>query len=277
MDYQPRAKQAAILEVALAHVNSVKYRVTCRWLFYRLFQEGIYRGKNDYKNKFLPLVTKARKAAYNGWQPWTLADDTRAAVIRGNGFTDGREWVEGIQEMSCHLDKWANQPNYVEIMFEAAAMFTQFEYYTNHVTLVPFKGDPSVDYKWQIAQRLMDVGEKYPDKQQVILYFGDLDTKGMQIPLSAMADIRQWTYTEPIFIRCGLNPGDEVTYNLPEQFDRPGAYQWEALDDDDARDLITESLSQYINTALFDAVEVEEQAITEKFRLVMDDVLNNWA
>ena len=124
-------------------------------------------------------------------------------------------------------------------------MTNQFKYWVQNVTLRPFSGEPSVDYKYQIALALDAASAKY-NKPIAILYFGDYDRAGLLIPQSATKDIREWCNTDFEFIRCGLNEGDDVKYNIPENPDHPGTFQWEAMDDslDDpiAGDLITSSL-----------------------------------
>ena len=265
-EYRPRKNQREILDRAFGYVESVPYQVTARWLFYRLLQDGIYSAKGDYNNKFLPLLSKARKRFYNGWRPDTLGDDTRQAVIRGAGFRSERGWLEAIgKQVECNLDKWAAQPNCVELWFEAKAMRGQFEHYTDHVTLMPFGGDPSIPYKWAAAKRLEERARCY-GRPVVILYFGDLDPKGLMIPESAAADVRDWCAVGFEFIRCALSPGDEVTYNIPENPDKPGEYQWEALDDQAAGKLITESVGRFISPGYFSEIEKRERVITARFK-----------
>lgn len=264
--YRPRKRQRAILARAFSYVQSVPYQVTARWLFYRLLQDGIYSKKGDYKNKFLPVLSKARKRFYEGWRPDTLADDSREAVIRGTGFDSERGWLEAIgKRAECSLDKWVGQDCYVELWFEAKAMRGQFEHYTDHLTLVPFGGDPSIPYKWEIAKRLEKRVARY-DLPIVILYFGDLDPKGLTIPESAAADVRDWCAVNFKFVRCALNPGDEVTYNIPENPDKPGQYQWEALDDAAAGKLIAEHVGEFISQGVFSEIEAQERQITARFK-----------
>ncbi len=262
--YKPQVEQAIILDRAYDLVESVPYKVTARWLFYRLLQEAYFKAKEAYKSKFLPLLSKARKCFYKKWTPETLADDTRVAVIRGDGFTSEVGFLKAVGRASCVLDKWQTQDYYVELWFEAKAMKGQFEHYTKHITLRPFGGDASIPLKWQIAKELE---EKYDQYQTpiVILYFGDLDPKGLQIPISAVKDIREWANVDFEFIRCGLNPGDEVTYNIPENPDKPGTYQWEALSDEAARELITRWTDKYISQGSFQSVESLEKRITNQF------------
>jgi hypothetical protein len=162
------------------------------------------------------------------------------------------------------LDKWYSQDYYVELWFEAKAMRGQFEYYTNHITLRPFGGDASIYFKWKIAEELTEAAEKY-NKPIVILYFGDLDPKGMQIPESAVKDIREWASVDFEFIRCGLNPGDEIRFNIPENPDKPGTYQWEALSDEAAQSLILKWIGKFVSHDLFDSVEEAEAKINSQF------------
>ena len=262
--YRPRKDQADILDRAYDLIQSVPYRVTARWLFYRLLQESYFKDKDAYKAKFLPLLSKSRKSFYKQWTPETLADDTRVAVMRGDGWTSETSFLMDVGRASCVLDKWQDQDYYLEIWFEAKAMAGQFKHYTEHITLRPFGGDCSISFKWQIAKELEEKHEQY-GTPVVILYFGDLDPKGLQIPESAVKDIRQWADIDFEFIRCGLNPGDEITYNIPENPDKPGTYQWEALSDEAARALIKGWTEKYISQGLFQRIEHLEQSITNKF------------
>jgi len=68
MSYRPHKKQRQLLARALELIDSVPYRVTLRWVFYRLLQEGFYEGKDGYK-KCKYLLAKARKRFYGGGPP----------------------------------------------------------------------------------------------------------------------------------------------------------------------------------------------------------------
>lgn len=264
--WNPDLKTREILSKAMDYVNEVPYQVSARWLFYRLLQDGIYRGKEDYKNRFLPALSKARKAFFEGWRPDTLADETRKPIYRGTGYDNVSDWLAVLQRggFRCNLNLWTRQKNYVELWFEAAAMQQQFEHHSQSITLRPFRGDPSIDYKWKIAEYLKNRFEKYR-KPVVILYFGDLDPKGLKIPESAMADIRKWAGVPIQFIRCGLNPGQPEKLNIPENFEKPGTYQWEALDDSTAEALITESVERWVDKGAFEEIRADAQKAEEAF------------
>lgn len=175
---------------------------------------------------------------------------------------------------------------YVECWFEASAMEAQFDYYTNeNIPLLAFRGDVSIPEKWKAAERLaLRWAELH--KPIIIYYFGDLDPKGLTIPESAWVDIRLWAralvqnYTPGdsrkfreglAFRRVGLSPGDERIYSLPENPERPGTYQWEALSDEQARDLIEQANAE-LDLGAFEEMEAKEQAAAAKVREHLEEL-----
>lgn len=262
-----------ILAQALELVESVPYRVSLRWVFYELYQRGVYaelgtpsQKKAAYK-AFKALCARARKSFRDGWHPDTLADDTRARIGRTFGY-DSIETAlsllitDTVSGFRLDVDHFYQQEHYLEIWFEAKAMAGQFEHYTQRVDLVPFGGDPSIPLKWALAQNL-DECEKY-GLPIVVLYFGDYDPKGLQIAESAVFDIRQWCSVDFELVRCGLNLDQIEEYNVPQNPSKPGEYQWEALSDPAAREIITASMSEYMDLSLVDTV-IEEERDKEVF------------
>lgn len=265
-DYTPNAKSRDILARAWEHVQSIPYAATLRWLFYRLLQEGLYSDKKDYRGPYMQLFSRARHNEWEGWRPDTLVDDMHGSIVRGDGFETPADWLDAIStELGCNLSHWYAQDYYVELWFEAAAMIRQFKHYTKNITLVPFGGMPSIAFKYEIAQRLDDMADKYNHGVKVI-YFGDLDPAGMTIAETSVSDIRKWCGVDFEFIRAGLNPGDEVRYRIPENFEHPGAYQWEALNDAAAGELITLAVVEYVNMDIVDQVAARAEKTALAFR-----------
>jgi len=268
-NYKPNKQSAQILGRAWDHVHSIPYRATSRWLFYRLLQDGFYHGKDDY-GKFLALTSRAR---HNGWQQWrpdSLADDTRNAIEHRGGYRTVEEWAEELRTYGRQptLDHWYGQEHYVEVWFEAEAMRAQFEHYVRGVTLRPFKGMPSIDYKYKMAQDLAASAEKY-DLPVVVLYFGDYDQAGLTIPETSVEDVRGWCDVEFEFVRCGLNAGDGERLGIPENFEKPGAYQWEALPDDAAKELITSSVGRFVDTSILPSMESQAREAGAKLNALL--------
>jgi hypothetical protein len=275
-DYNPDAKTARMLARALELVESVPYRVSGRWLFYRLLQEGYYNSKGDYKDKFNKATSKARHAFYNGWAPDTLADDTREAIIYGDGWGDVPGWLRGVATgLECRLDKWQHQSYYVELWFEARAMVQQFEHYTKHVTLRPMGGQPSIEYKWNTAKHLEDMMDGYGNPI-VVLYFGDLDAAGSTIADTVERDVRTWCDADFEFVRCGLTLAQVQRYGVPENPEKPGEYQWEALPDRGAEEIITASIAPYVRHDAFAQVEAQERQATLWIQGRIASLIGDW-
>jgi hypothetical protein len=275
--YSPQAKTAAILSRALEIIDSVPYQVSARWVFYRLLQEGHYAGKEDYKNKFLPAISAARHAEYAGWDPFTLADETREAIVRGaDGFDTPEDWLAAIAEQArCNLDPWQTQPNFVELWFEARAMVGQFEHYTQYATLRPMGGQPSIPFKAKTAENLEAAYERYR-KPVKVLYFGDLDPAGETIAECVERDVRKWCAAPFEFIHCGLSRDQVAHHGIPENFEHPGSYQWEALSDDAAREIITTAMAGLVNEEAFSVMAEKESHASRWLRKKLTLIAGEW-
>lgn len=152
------------------------------------------------------------------------------------------------------------------VCFEAMAMLHQFaKYMPPAVSLWPFGGDPSLEYKWRLAEHIDRAQGRY-GKPITVLYFGDLDPKGVQIPRSALADVYAWAKTDFDSRRVALNPGQEIRFNIPENPSKPGEYQWEALTDEAARTLIEEALHGFYNPDKEESIREREQAATKAYQ-----------
>ena len=190
--------------------------------------------------------------------PQVLVSGQGDTIARGNGWIDGADWLKAIANAECQIDKWNSQPVYLECWYEANAMSSQFEYYTKHVTLRPMGGQPSIPYKWQAAKELEAAAEAY-GKPLIVLYFGDLDAAGITISETIQRDVSTWSAAPFTFIRCGLTQEQVKKYNVPENIDKPGAYQWEALSDAGANEIITGYLTDYLRLDAFTAAEAKER------------------
>jgi len=233
-EWQPHEDTQAILDFAMTKIKSVPYNVSVRWVFYQCVQAGLIEKKDI--TSFTMLLSKARKHFYNGWHPSLLADSVRECDFKGEQYAGFGYENDSINE----------QDYYVQLWFEAEAMHGQFEHYTKdyRVSLIPFRGECSIPIKWQIAKKLENMHKKYqlPIK---ILYFGDCDQKGLEIFENALRDIKVWCHVEFAIERIGLTDQQAKTFNLPENPNKPGTYQWEALNNEQAGNLILEALTKY--------------------------------
>lgn len=247
-DYVPQAHTAKMLDYALSRVKSVPYKVSGRWVFYQLVQAGLL-SKKDAK-RFDAILSRARKRFWGGWQPDILRDSVRHCEFNGEGYV----------YFDLKLDSIENQEYYVQLWFEAAAMYEQFEYYTKdyRVSLVPFRGDASIPQKWEIAKKIEAIATKY-GKPLIALYFGDYDLKGLKIYEAAVRDIMEWCRVPFAVQRVGLTLEQARELDIPDNPQKPGTYQWEALNDEQAGRLITNALSRYYRKVPSDTIAIEKR------------------
>jgi len=87
-----------------------------------------------------------------------------------------------------------------------------------------------------------------------------------------MSDIRKWTPIDFEYVRVGLDIDQVIKYSIPENPMKTGEYQWEALDDQAAKRIITDSLNTYFN---LDKI-IRIQKIEEKAESVLKKYLDDW-
>lgn len=251
--YNPTKATENILEAAYDYIQLVEYKVGLRWVFYRLLQDGYLDSKDDYI-RLKGWASLARKRFYRNWRPDTLVDEGRK--IEESKRLEDREDTLGQLHRYAEIvpDLYINQPAVPFLIFEAATMSGQFKHFAGWTDRAAFRGDASIPHKWNIAKRCDELYRQH-DKPVHILYFGDLDRKGLQIPESAMRDIWEWVDpgTEVSFTRCGINEGDADRFALSEKSLKPGTYEWESLESDDAGELIREGLSEVVDLDLINA------------------------
>jgi hypothetical protein len=263
-EYKPNGRTKEALEAAMGYIQTVAYKVGLRWVFYRLLQDGFLDSKDDYEN-LKGWCSKARKRFYGDWHPSTLVDEGRS--IDTSWDPRDRDHVLSSLHYYAKLtpDLYIGQIAVPFLIFEAETMSGQFEHFAPWSDRAALRGDASIPHKWNIAKRCDHLASKY-ELPVHILYFGDFDNKGLQIPKSAMADIIDWVEpnTGLEFTRCGINHGDAERFNLPEKSLKVGTYEWESLDSDDAGTLIREGLEKVIDLDLIEErIEAAEDETVE--------------
>ena len=132
-----------------------------------------------------------------------------------------------------------------------------------------FGGQPSIPYKWEIAQYIGERAQYY-DKSALVLYFGDLDEAGHTIFEAGRRDITKWCAVPIEFIRGGLTEEQQQRYGVPENLDHPG-YQWEALTDEQAREIIMDALEPYFDMGAVDRAELEGRELSLKIQEAVNE------
>lgn len=275
----PEKRYSKIMDRALELVQSVPYNVTLRWLFYNLWQEGWYSfqkptpkasAKTRAYDNFSRLLARMLHSSPEFLERWQieLADDRRDPIHRTAGFRTAEEWLDHLRgEIECNIDKMIGQDVYLMVAFEAEAMQSQFEYYTEPygVSLWPFSGMASIPYKKRLARHIEWAYSRF-GLPVIVLYFGDYDEAGLTIPEASFRHIRKWCKCKFDAFRAGLNQDHVQRYNIPEDPERPGKFQWEAVADIPAKEIITGAIDSLLRHDAIRTIEIEESEMTGKAR-----------
>jgi hypothetical protein len=253
-----RVDWAPIMRWLLGEINALDYSPSTRWCFYRVMDR--YQLPKSAWSTFKATQSSWRKKEREGWAPDTLSDSVRQVNYAGYGVSTMYGFYSEMLADPPSVAVWDRVPFYAEVWFEAEAMNGQFEHYVREawrLTTRPFRGDYSIEKKYTVAKDLLAMAKK--GKSITILYFGDCDAKGKVIPFSALKDVKKWMggHQDRLqFHVTGLTIEQAHRYSLPENFERPGEWQWEALSDEQASEVIRESLELYLDLdALRDAIE----------------------
>lgn len=162
--------------------------ITIRQLHYRLVSAGMTNDNLHYK-KVVSAMTTSR---WSGAVSMTSFIDRERAMF-GETKSEEKSLSQEIEKgkeqiqawMNAYgLNRWANQKYYIEVWIEKKALQGVFELPCSiwGVGLAPCKGYPSLTFLNDACERFLEAESR--DKELVILYFGDHDPSGEDIPRS---------------------------------------------------------------------------------------------
>ena len=141
----------------------------------------------------------------------TKADET----IYEEKVKEAKEQIR-LWASNYYLNRWENQPYYPEVLIEKKALEGVFHKtcMQNRIALGACKGYPSLTFLHDLSLRIIDASNR--GKTPVILYFGDYDPSGEDIPRSLRENLISLGCDENLEVRriC-LNKGQVIEWDLP--------------------------------------------------------------
>jgi hypothetical protein len=165
--------------------------VTIRQLYYRLVAGGVIPNNiNSYK-RLVDRLSKWRKEHLLPMD--AFVDRTRALIKHDYGWhnNDPKAWLADVLNnllksfTTYNLNKWYGQDYRVIVAVEKQALEGVFDPVCNDlgVDLAVCRGYPSLSFLSEIAQKMDYVSRGQTESvEDVILYFGDYDPSGINIP-----------------------------------------------------------------------------------------------
>jgi len=264
---------------------------TLRQMYYRLVARHIIPNTiNEYK-KLSSYLTTAREDGVVDYKKF----EDRARKVLGYGDT-GYESIDQFIENQIKdflksyryfsYKQWLNQKDYIELWLEKDALSSIFKNVGDGFNLYtcPTRGYPSYSYVIEAVERFSEI-----DKPITILYFGDFDPSGLNIPDNLIERIYRYGDFDEGSItleRIALNPDQINQYQLPpapakrtdvrfkgfvEETGTDQVVELDALEPTILRDIIKEAISQYIDSHLWNEMIRKTSRVKERLK----DIISN--
>jgi hypothetical protein len=257
--------------------------ITVRQLYYRLVALGMTNSLNHYK-RLVSAMTDARWDGNVDFDAFvdrersafgeTAAEPTNLDAQIDRATTQLQAWAT-----SYHLNRWENQPYFPIVGIEKKALQGVFEAPCEEldVGLYPMKGYPSLTFLNEIADILNEAADR--GKAPVILYFGDLDPSGSDIPRAIEDNLSRMGCNVEVK-RIALTP-EQVTElglpGVPPKTEDTRTATWtgtecvelDAVDPDLLQDMAREAIEEYLDSALYQQLLDREKEERTEYRLQM--------
>lgn len=175
-----QAKTLNLIELInsiVAEYHAQGYDLTLRQVYYQLVARGyIPNNERSYKN-LGNVLNDGRLSGLIDWN--SIVDRTRN--LRKNSHWDNPKDIISTAAYQFALDKWEDQPNYVEVWVEKDALVGVVGQICSRLD-VPFfscRGYVSQSEMWSSAQRLINEGRRR--ESCTILHLGDHDPSGIDM------------------------------------------------------------------------------------------------
>lgn len=252
------------------------YELTLRQVYYQLVARGyIPNNERSYKN-LGNLINDGRLAGLIDW--YAIVDRTRN--LRRNSHWDSPEEVIDSARYSYMLDRWANQPNYVEVWVEKDALIGIVSQICRELDVPHFscRGYTSQSEMWSAAQRFIRQSHR---ESRTIIHLGDHDPSG--IDMTRDIQERMDMFGADVYVkRVALTMEQIETFNPPPNptklsdaraegyIAEYGHECWEldALEPKVITSLIRDEVTALMDSNLLNEIEHKEQTDKDNIQLI---------
>lgn len=260
--------------------------LTLRGLHYQLVGLGMTNDVQHYKR----VVTAMIDARWDSLIHFDQFSDLDRQMIGETAYkvTDVKDEIEtGKRQVrawmtSYHKNRWENQPIYPEVLIEKKALQGIFGPICEKfdVSLGACKGYPSLTFLHDMYKRY-----KYIDKQIVLLYFGDYDPSGEDIPRSIVenlsrfgvdVDLRRIALMEDQVLELKLPPAPaKLTDSRTANWEGLGQVELDAVKPEMLQEMCTRAIESVFDEDLYDELIVDEEEERSEYIDSLKQYVNN--
>ena len=269
-----------IIENAEKILQEYAEPITVRQLHYRLVAIGMINDYNHYKR----VVNATVQARWDDVIPMEAFID-RERQMYGETQAEEKDLNSEIEIAKTQvnawinnysLNRWSNQENYIEVWIEKKALQGVFEQpcLINNVGLAPCKGHPSLTFLNEAKQRFQNANDK--EKNVIILYFGDYDPSGKDIPRSikenlgrmgAFVEVKNIALNKDQIIKMGLSGvPPKKTDSRIVNWNGGDVVELDAVDPRALRQMCKDVIGEYFNESLFEELRERQDYEREQYQ-----------
>lgn len=258
-----------------------KGMLTLRGLHYQLVSIGMTNSIQHYK-RVVSAMIDARWAGLVEFD--AFSDHDRSMIGSTNSEpTDLESSVDKAKEQikawmeSYYKNRWENQPYYPEVFIEKKALQGVFQKpcYYKGVALGACKGYPSLTFLNEATQRFIEAENN--GKIPVILYFGDYDPSGEDIPRAieenviklgcASIQVRRFALMKHQVVEWRLPPAPaKETDSRTANWDGLGQVELDAVKPEKLRKLCEDAIESVFDHDLYDELREKEDEERDEYR-----------
>lgn len=265
--------------------------LTIRGLHYQLVSRGMTNDIQHYKR----VVAATGQARWDGIISFGAFSD-RERSMACNTQSDDTIYEDEVMNAkkqiklwanNYYLNRWENQPIYPEVLIEKKALEGVFykTCMTNGVALGACKGYPSLTFLHDISFRIKEA--EYRGKQPIILYFGDYDPSGEDIPRALRENLIQLGCNEELEVRriC-LNEDQVIDWGLPPAPTKDtdsrsvhwtglGQVELDAVKPEKLMNLLQGAIDKVFDEELYDELKERERREATMYRTELKEFIEN--
>ncbi len=263
--------------------------LTLRGLHYQLVSIGMTNSIRHYK-RVVSAMIEARWAGLVDFD--SFSDHDRAMIgVTKSDTTDLTDSIENAKRQIgawmkyYSKNRWENQLYYPEIFIEKKALQGVFQSvcYDNDVALGACKGYPSLTFLNEATQRFKDAEDN--GKIPIILYFGDYDPSGEDIPRAIKENIINLGCESIEVRRIALLHEQVVEWRLPHapakegdsrtaNWDGLGQVELDAVKPEKLQRMCQDAINDIFDSELYDELQKTEKEEQEVYQVQLREYVS---
>lgn len=264
--------------------------LTIRALHYQLVSMGLTNSIKHYKRVVAAMI-EARWAGLVDFDAFSDLDRTMVGKTDyeqtnlDDSIDKAKEQIQAWMDLYCK-NRWENQPYYPEVFIEKKALQGVFQSpcMRYDVALGACKGYPSLTFLNEATQRFREAEER--GKMPVILYFGDYDPSGEDIPRAIEENIRKLGCESIEVRRIALMKHQVLDWNLPPapaketdsrtaNWDGLGQVELDAVMPEKLQRLCTDAIEELFDRSLYDELNEQESEERSEYRAKLREFVSS--